>query len=81
MDHIDVIFYINLSHRQDRKEHMLNELKKLCNDESKIPPPVVRIDNVNFGYTNTFSVYSASSLVPFVRKEHLDTKLKNNYML
>jgi GR25 family glycosyltransferase involved in LPS biosynthesis len=36
MQHIDAILYINLVHRTDRNEHMLVELKKLCNDSSKI---------------------------------------------
>jgi glycosyl transferase family 25 len=36
MDRIDAILYINLDHRADRKEHITNELKKLCVDESKI---------------------------------------------
>jgi GR25 family glycosyltransferase involved in LPS biosynthesis len=36
MESIDVIFYINLSHRTDRKEHFLSEVKKLCSDETKI---------------------------------------------
>lgn len=40
MDQIDVIFYINLDSRLDRKEHFLKEVKKLCLDDSKI----VRID-------------------------------------
>jgi len=40
MESIDVIFYINLSHRTDRKDHFLSEIKKLCLDETKI----VRID-------------------------------------
>ena len=43
MESIDVIFYINLSHRTDRKEHFLSEIKKLCTDETKI----VRIDAVH----------------------------------
>jgi hypothetical protein len=42
MEQIDVIFYINLEHRTDRKEHFLSEIKKLCTDESKI----VRIDAI-----------------------------------
>jgi glycosyl transferase family 25 len=42
MEHIDVIFYINLESRIDRKEHFLNEIKKLCIDDSKI----VRIDAI-----------------------------------
>ena len=42
MEYVDVIFYINLESRIDRKEHFLNEIKKLCIDESKI----VRIDAV-----------------------------------
>lgn len=29
MDHIDIIYYINLHHRTDRKEHLLNELNKM----------------------------------------------------
>jgi GR25 family glycosyltransferase involved in LPS biosynthesis len=45
MEQIDVIFYINLEHRTDRKEHFLSEIKKLCTDESK----VVRIDAVRNG--------------------------------
>jgi len=36
MNNIDAILYINLAHRTDRKEHITNELKKLCIDESKI---------------------------------------------
>ena len=42
MEQIDVIFYINLEHRTDRKEHFLSEIKKLCTDETK----VVRIDAI-----------------------------------
>jgi GR25 family glycosyltransferase involved in LPS biosynthesis len=29
IDHIDAIFYINLEHRHDRKEHCLNEIRKI----------------------------------------------------
>lgn len=36
MQHIDAILYINLAHRTDRKEHILTELQKICNDSSKI---------------------------------------------
>jgi GR25 family glycosyltransferase involved in LPS biosynthesis len=36
MNNIDAIIYINLEHRKDRNEHILQEIKKLCNDESKI---------------------------------------------
>jgi GR25 family glycosyltransferase involved in LPS biosynthesis len=36
MEHIDVIFYINLEHRTDRKEHFLKEIQKLCIDETKV---------------------------------------------
>ena len=46
MESIDVIFYINLSHRTDRKEHFLSEIKKLCTDETKI----VRIDAVHLNH-------------------------------
>jgi glycosyl transferase family 25 len=42
MEQVDVIFYINLEKRADRKEHFLQEMKKFCVDESKI----VRIDAV-----------------------------------
>jgi glycosyl transferase family 25 len=42
MDQVDVIFYINLEKRTDRKQHFLQEIKKFCSDESKI----VRIDAV-----------------------------------
>jgi glycosyl transferase family 25 len=42
MEQIDVIFYINLERRVDRKEHFLSEIKKLCLDESKI----IRIDAI-----------------------------------
>lgn len=31
MQHIDAILYINLAHRTDRNEHILNELSKVCN--------------------------------------------------
>ena len=33
---IDAIIYINLEHRTDRKEHILSEIKKICQDTSKI---------------------------------------------
>jgi len=46
MEHIDVIFYINLESRTDRKEHFLSEIKKLCIDESKI----VRVDAIKDAY-------------------------------
>lgn len=36
MDNIDAIIYINLEHRKDRNEHILQEIKKICIDESKI---------------------------------------------
>ena len=36
MNHIDAILYINLAHRIDRNEHILNEIHKLCKDDSKI---------------------------------------------
>lgn len=42
MEQVDVIFYINLEQRTDRKEHFLQEMKKFCVDESKI----VRIDAI-----------------------------------
>jgi glycosyl transferase family 25 len=36
LEQIDAICYINLEHRTDRKEHILNEIHKFCKDESKI---------------------------------------------
>jgi GR25 family glycosyltransferase involved in LPS biosynthesis len=42
MEQVDVIFYINLEKRADRKEHFIQEMKKFCVDESKI----VRIDAI-----------------------------------
>jgi len=36
MEHIDVIFYINLAHRTDRLAHIQVELQKLCQDSAKI---------------------------------------------
>lgn len=36
VNHIDAILYINLKHRTDRNEHILNEIHKICNDDSKI---------------------------------------------
>jgi glycosyl transferase family 25 len=36
MNHIDAILYINLAHRLDRNEHILKEIHKLCEDDSKI---------------------------------------------
>ena len=33
---IDAILYINLEHRTDRNIHILNELHKMCTDDSKI---------------------------------------------
>ena len=35
-DYFDKIIYINLNHRKDRKEQILNELKKMDIDENKI---------------------------------------------
>lgn len=46
MEQVSVIFYINLEPRIDRKEHFLNEMKKLCIDESKI----VRVDAIKDEY-------------------------------
>ena len=42
MEQVDVIFYINLESRIDRKIHFLNEIKKLCIDECKI----IRLDAI-----------------------------------
>jgi GR25 family glycosyltransferase involved in LPS biosynthesis len=42
MEHIDVIFYINLENRKERMEHFLSEIPKLCVDPTK----VVRIDAI-----------------------------------
>jgi GR25 family glycosyltransferase involved in LPS biosynthesis len=42
MSHIDVIFYINLESRKDRKEHFLNEITKITSDNTKL----IRIDAV-----------------------------------
>jgi len=42
MEHIDVIFYINLEARTDRKDHFLDEIRRLCLDEEKI----IRIDAI-----------------------------------
>jgi GR25 family glycosyltransferase involved in LPS biosynthesis len=36
LEHIDAILYINLAHRTDRNEHILNEIHKICKDDSKI---------------------------------------------
>lgn len=36
LDRIDAICYINLAHRTDRNIHILNEIHKFCNDDSKI---------------------------------------------
>ena len=36
MNHIDAILYINLEHRVDRREHILQEIGKICTDSSKI---------------------------------------------
>jgi hypothetical protein len=36
LEHIDAILYINLEHRTDRNEHILNEIHKICKDDSKI---------------------------------------------
>jgi len=36
MEYIDAILYINLEHRKDRNEHILNEIHKICTDNSKI---------------------------------------------
>jgi glycosyl transferase family 25 len=42
MEQVDVIFYINLESRTDRKEHFLNEIQKLCIEDSKI----IRVDAI-----------------------------------
>ena len=44
MDKIDVVFYINLEHRTDRKEHFLKEISKLCPDD--LIHKIVRIDAI-----------------------------------
>ena len=36
MQNIDAVLYINLPHRTDRNEHILEELKKLCINKDKI---------------------------------------------
>ncbi len=36
MENIDAILYINLNHREDRKVHILKELKKVCRNSSTI---------------------------------------------
>lgn len=36
MNRIDAILYINLAHRIDRNEHIIKEIHKLCEDDSKI---------------------------------------------
>lgn len=36
MELIDAILYINLAHRTDRNEHILQEIGKLCGDPTKI---------------------------------------------
>ena len=36
MQHIDAILYINLAHRIDRNEHIIQEINKLCTDPLKI---------------------------------------------
>ena len=44
IDRIDAILYINLEHRPDRKEHVLNEISKICTVQEKIH----RIDAVKY---------------------------------
>ena len=36
MQHIDAILYINLAHRTDRNDHIIQEIHKLCTDSLKI---------------------------------------------
>jgi GR25 family glycosyltransferase involved in LPS biosynthesis len=36
MNHIDIIFYINLESRPDRRDHFLNEIQYLTTDVSKV---------------------------------------------
>ena len=36
MESIDAILYLNLEHRNDRKQHVLREIRKFCKDDSKI---------------------------------------------
>jgi glycosyl transferase family 25 len=42
MEHIDVIFYINLEHRTDRRAHIEKQIEYLCTDKTK----VVRINAI-----------------------------------
>lgn len=42
MEHIDVIFYINLEHRKDRRAHIEKQLAGICADPAKI----IRIDAI-----------------------------------
>ena len=54
MSHIDVIFYINLESREDRKEHFLYEITKLTSDMTK----VIRIDAIKDNLGILGCVYS-----------------------
>jgi GR25 family glycosyltransferase involved in LPS biosynthesis len=47
MNEIDLILYINLEHRKDRKEHILNEFKSINIPVCKI----VRMDAIKSGFT------------------------------
>ena len=63
MDHIDAILYINLEYRKDRNEHILNEIHKICTDDSKIH----RIDAIKTKeseeeYKRAFTIFSTAQL-------------------
>ena len=70
MENIDVIFYINLESRVDRKEHFLNEISKLCRDVSKI----VRIEAVkNNNGALGCAMSHCKALEMFIENQHWDT--------
>jgi GR25 family glycosyltransferase involved in LPS biosynthesis len=66
-DYVDVIYYINLDHRTDRNEQLLNELKKINFPEDKI----VRISAI---YDKRGEVGCSHSHV-----KTIETFIKSNY--
>jgi len=68
MNNIDIIYYINLDHRTDRKEQILQELKKMNIPDSKIQ----RIPGI---YTKGFGVLGCAQ----THLKTLETFMESNY--
>lgn len=70
MEYIDAIVYINLAYRTDRREHIEQEILKLCKDSSK----VIRIDAIKH---NIGALGCALSHIEALKKIYENPSFKN----